>query len=122
MNEKLFADRLRAIRIARGMSQEEMAKKLGTSKQVISRYETAQRIPKISAVEEYAKKLGVDIMYFLGGNDSANIDCLSEAEKELIGYFRTMTAESRQSILQISANLAALGQQKNNADPAVETA
>ena len=51
------------------MSQEEFAKLLGTSKQVLSRYEIGQRIPKITQVQEYAKRLNVSADYLMG--DSA---------------------------------------------------
>ena len=61
-----FGDRLRAIRKERGMSQDEFAKLLGTSKQVLSRYEIGQRIPKITQVQEYAKKLNVSADYLMG--------------------------------------------------------
>jgi len=61
-----FGENLRKIRNARGMSQEEFADLLGTSKQVISRYETAQRSPKVSTVAEYAAKLGVSIAELTG--------------------------------------------------------
>ena len=64
-----FGDRLRAIRKEKGMSQDEFAKLLGTSKQVLSRYEIGQRIPKITQVQEYAKRLNVSADYLMG--DSA---------------------------------------------------
>ena len=46
-----FGDRLREIRKERNMSQDEFAQLLGTSKQVLSRYETGQRAPKITLVQ-----------------------------------------------------------------------
>jgi len=61
-----FGDRLRQIRKEKGLSQEEFAKILGTSKQVLSRYETNQRAPKITIASEYAEKLGVTLDYMLG--------------------------------------------------------
>ena len=64
-----FGDRLRAIRKEKGMSQDEFAKLLDTSKQVLSRYEIGQRIPKITQVQEYAKRLNVSADYLMG--DSA---------------------------------------------------
>lgn len=64
-----FGNRLRAIRKEKGMSQDEFAKLLGTSKQVLSRYEIGQRIPKITQVQEYAKRLNVSADYLMG--DSA---------------------------------------------------
>jgi transcriptional regulator with XRE-family HTH domain len=49
-----------------GLSQEEFAAILGTSKQVLSRYETNQRAPKITLAREYAEKLNVSLDYMLG--------------------------------------------------------
>ena len=64
-----FGERLRAIRKEKGMSQDEFANLLGTSKQVLSRYETGQRIPKITQVQLYASRLNVSADYLMG--DSA---------------------------------------------------
>ena len=47
-----FGTKLKKIRIEKNMSQDEMATFLGTSKQVISRYETNQRTPKITTAQE----------------------------------------------------------------------
>lgn len=54
-----FSDVLREFRLKRGWSQEDLANKLGTSKQVISRYELGQRNPKVATLQEWAKKLDV---------------------------------------------------------------
>ena len=61
-----FGDRIKRIRTERKMSQEEFANLLGTSKQVISRYETNQRTPKITVANKYAKMLGVSLNWLLG--------------------------------------------------------
>ena len=50
------------------MSQEELAKLVGTSKQVISRYETGQRSPKLSVVQRYAERLGVPVDVLAGAS------------------------------------------------------
>ena len=63
-----FGDKLKIIRTERHMSQEDMAKLLNTSKQVISRYETKQRTPKIAVVTTYAEKLGVPLEYLIDNN------------------------------------------------------
>lgn len=65
-----FGDRLKQIRLDRDMSQEELALLLGTSKQVISRYETNQRTPKITVANEYAQKLGVPLNALLEESDN----------------------------------------------------
>lgn len=61
-----FGERLRSIRKQKDMSQDEFAKLLDTSKQVLSRYETGQRIPKITQVQQYAKALNVSADYLMG--------------------------------------------------------
>lgn len=61
-----FGERLRAIRKEKGLSQDEFAALLGTSKQVLSRYEIGQRIPKITQVQQYAEKLNVSADYLMG--------------------------------------------------------
>lgn len=58
-----FGDKLKAIRRERNLTQDELAKILGTSKQVISRYENNQRSPKIDVVSEYADRLGISVDY-----------------------------------------------------------
>ena len=68
-----FGDILKAIRRERGLSQEEMAALLGTTKQVISRYETKQRMPKLSIVAGYALKLGVPLALLTGGDAEPEI-------------------------------------------------
>ena len=62
-----FGDILKSLRRERGLSQDEMAALLGTTKQVISRYETKQRVPKLSIVAGYALKLGLPLSMLTGG-------------------------------------------------------
>ena len=50
------------------MTQEELADLVGTSKQVISRYENNQRSPKLSVVQGYAEKLGVPVDVLAGAS------------------------------------------------------
>ena len=54
-----FGTKLKYLRNQRDWSQEQMANFLGTSKQVISRYEKSQTTPKIDVAAKYASKLGV---------------------------------------------------------------
>lgn len=62
---KTFGVKLREIRTMRGLSQDELAALLGTTKQVISRYENEQRTPKLDTVQEYAEKLNVPLLYLV---------------------------------------------------------
>lgn len=63
---KRFAARLRSIRQDVGMTQDELAQAIGTSKSVISGYETARNDPSQSMLVKLAKSLGVSIDYLTG--------------------------------------------------------
>lgn len=56
-----FGEKLRLIRQYKLMTQEDLAHLLGTSKQVISRYELGQTTPKIGVAAEWCEKLGVSL-------------------------------------------------------------
>ena len=64
-----FGDILKQLRKQRGLSQDELAALLGTTKQVISRYETKQRVPRLSVVSQFAAKLGVPLSALSGEPD-----------------------------------------------------
>jgi len=82
----LFGEKLKRIRTERGLTQEKFAEFLGTSKQVISRYENNQRNPKLRTVQEFAEKLDISIDCFVNDNITADITAyqkLLEALTEL---------------------------------------
>jgi len=62
---KFFGEKLKQIRQEKNLSQEDFANLLGTSKQVISRYETGQRTPKITIAQQYADKLNVPLSFLI---------------------------------------------------------
>lgn len=61
-----FGQNLKQLRIDRGLSQEQLAVTLGTTKQVISRYENELRSPKIDVVVQYAEKLHISLAQLTG--------------------------------------------------------
>lgn len=103
-----FSKRLKQIREARKMSQDEFANLLGTSKQVISRYETAQRTPKITTVYEYAQKLGVSLEE-LTGYESDSLEPAIEVKNEvfsIIGKWTPYQARMRLPLLKACQDLS----------------
>ena len=61
-----FGASLKRLRMERGLSQEELARRLGTSKQAISRYENGARVPKISTVSALAAALDAPLTALTG--------------------------------------------------------
>lgn len=56
-----FGEKLKLLRKEKKLSQQELAKILGTSKQVISRYELGQTTPKIGVAARWCEVLGLNL-------------------------------------------------------------
>lgn len=63
-----FGEKLKICRKAFDITQETLAEKLNTSKQVISRYENGARDPKITIVQQYATALNVPVAVLIDPN------------------------------------------------------
>ena len=88
-----FGKSLREIRKKNGWTQEQLAKKLNTTKQVISKYENSQRSPNIYIAREYADVLGVSLAEMLGQEVTAEetAEIVSVATKATV----PITSEAR---------------------------
>lgn len=72
---------LRALRLERGLSQAELAKKLGTSNKTVSHWETDFTEPKNSQLKQIALFFRVSADVLLGIEDSAYPDVGDEADR-----------------------------------------
>lgn len=66
---KIFSVRLRELRIAAGMTQQQVADYLNIRQQSYARYETGAGEPNLQAVVQLAKLFGVSCDYLLGVTD-----------------------------------------------------
>lgn len=91
-----FGKRLRHIRKERGMTQGEFAELLGTSKQILSRYEREDRSPRIEVVRKYAEALKVSADYLLGDEEAEAVSAMfwtQKKEKPFYKIFIEITAD-----------------------------
>ena len=56
-----FGEKLKLVRCTLGLSQEEFANRLDTTKQAISRYENSEREPNLRTAKSISDKLGIDL-------------------------------------------------------------
>ena len=63
---KLLKQRIREARVAHGWTQEDLAKRLGSSPAVISHYEAGQRVPSVVALLKLTAALCVSADWLLG--------------------------------------------------------
>ena len=64
--ENVFCERLKELRIEKGVGQIELAKELGVSKGIISLLENGLREPKLSNLITLAKYFEVSTDYWVG--------------------------------------------------------
>lgn len=83
-----FGERLRQIRKEHNLSQEALAQLLGTTKQMLCRYELNQRSPRIEQVHKYAEKLHVPVDYLLGDTDAEAITKVFWTEKREKPFYK----------------------------------
>jgi transcriptional regulator with XRE-family HTH domain len=92
-----FGKRLREARDAKDLSQQDLAKMIGSVHTVIGRYERDEMKPSIDVVKRLADELGITVGYLIGEAKEAQflkdpsmlkrfqaIDELEEKEKECI--------------------------------------
>ena len=63
----MFADNLKILRRARGLSQEELAGRLHVTRQTISKWENALSVPDAELLLRLAEELEVPVSRLLGG-------------------------------------------------------
>lgn len=109
-----FNEKLTLLRKERDMNMTEFANLLGTSKQVIARYEKGENTPKITTVAHFAEVLGVSLQYLINEDctdrkathsdkkaNSPDDTQLTEGEKMLLNLFRQIPEEQQKVFLEM---------------------
>lgn len=79
MNTYITGATIKNLREAKGITQQQLADKIGVSSKAVSKWETAKGLPDITLIEPLAKNLGVSVMELMSGeavknkNTSANM-------------------------------------------------
>ena len=113
---KKFAQAVLSRRKQLGLTQEELAVRVGTTKQMVSKYELGQRVPKVSMANAFAEALGTTLDELLGVENvqppdddkpktveakilSKGIDRLPKEQREqALAMFRIMFAPQYESL------------------------
>lgn len=78
-----FGSTLKTLRLREGMTQAQLAQKLGLTKSVISAYETGLRLPSYDILIHIAKIFGVSTDYLLGLEQRKEIDLSGLSQEEI---------------------------------------
>lgn len=113
-------ERIRKLRTAKGISQSELAKRLNTTKQTISKYEKGivTNIPS-DRIEIMANLFGVSPQHILGWDEAIKKDPVATAERHfevlmdedfisMFDDFRSLSPKQRKLVTDFVHNMAAL--------------
>ena len=94
-----FGIRLKKLRQAKKMSQEELAKKLGVSKGTVYRYESNTQSISFETATKLAVTLGTSLDYLAGFENTTiiRVSILTEEQKKVLLDFVRLFIEKNQS-------------------------
>ena len=69
-----FSENLKKLREEKGISQTELAKRLGVNKSLISAYENMERLPSLNALAKLSYQFGVSMEMLLGIKRNKTVD------------------------------------------------
>lgn len=72
MNTYVTGQTVRRLREAKGITQADLADRIGVSSKAVSKWETAKGLPDISLLEPLSQALGVSVSELLSGNTVVN--------------------------------------------------
>ena len=90
----MLNQRIRILRQARGLSQVELARILGVTKQSVSNWENDNIQPSIEMLKKIAQTFGVSADYLLGLDDSEYID-VRGLPQDMVAHLRQLVEDFR---------------------------
>ncbi|MBQ3518699.1 MAG: helix-turn-helix domain-containing protein [Clostridia bacterium] len=72
MNTYVTGQTIKKLREAKGLTQSDLADRIGVSSKAVSKWETAKGLPDISLLEPISRALGVSVSELLSGNTVVN--------------------------------------------------
>ena len=94
------------IRIARkksGLTQEELAERLGITFKAVSGWENGKYQPTIETLNKLLSPMGITLAEFF--NENGDVSVLTDREKEVVASFRTMPEDKAELYLQLGKAL-----------------
>ena len=85
MSKELFslADRIKSLREGTGMTQAEIARRLGISRSGVNAWEMGLSVPSTQYIVELARNYGVSTDYLLGMKETSTISVKGLSQKQV---------------------------------------
>ncbi|EOH61786.1 hypothetical protein IGJ83_001596 [Enterococcus pernyi] len=91
MDKNIIGQKISELRHKQQMTQEELAIKVGVSKQTISNWETGLKTPRMGAIQKIAELFHVTKGYIIEGEE--------ENSRRLLSIFEKLDSERQQSVI-----------------------
>ena len=82
-SKNLIGQRIRTMRLSRGMTQADLAKAINQSQSSITMYETGRREPDFETLEALADVFNVPLVSFVDGDGVVSVQISSPADDEI---------------------------------------
>lgn len=115
--------KIRQLREAAGMTQEELGKVLGVKRAAINKYETGTVVNlKRSTIEKLCSLFSVTPQYLLSSSDEPEAPAgIAGDEQVLLGFYRELNDEGKEKLVDYADDLCSSGKYKKHcADRMVE--
>ncbi len=94
-----MAEKIRSLRIGKGMTQEDLGRELGVQKSAIAKYESG-RVENIkrSTILKMANIFDVDPAWLMDVTSSTENDILDEIDVAFLGDYKELTEENKATL------------------------
>lgn len=96
-----FGERLARLRKDAGITQTELARRIGGSQSAISQIEKGERKPSYDTIQQLAGALGVTPAYLLG----AEVEDLTPEERQHFRQYRGLPEKAREALREYASHL-----------------
>lgn len=95
MNKQAFGERLRNLRMDRGLSLQQLAGRIGVTKSTVSFYESGERMPSYDVLFEICRTLDTEVEYILFGENGHRVVDVTGLSEDEIANISAMAAALR---------------------------
>lgn len=114
-----FPEILKSLRKSQGLSQTELANRLGFTQQAIARWEIGKNLPDLDTLVQLADLFDVSTDYLVGRGDVRKLfwkdshgwgwnAVLSKEDAELLGQFRQLNEKGQEKVIAYTLDMASI--------------
>lgn len=101
-----IGDNIREFRVNTGLSQQQLADRIGTTRSAVSQYESGKITPRMGTIQAIADALHVRKTDIIGEPPTYAYVSIPIEEAELVDIYRALDARDKERLLEIARVMA----------------